>query len=186
MTTILNISFRRLTHDDLPLMHRWLNAGEAFKWYGLKPTTLEEISAEYAPIIERTDPTFGYVILIDDQPAGYIQWYLIHDHPDYARQVDVPTDSAGVDLFIGEEQFLHRGLGSAIMHAFLHDFVFADDRVGRCIIDPDERNTIAIRAYEKAGFHHLKTVQVEDEPAPSYLMELTRESLKRPRVSRRG
>jgi RimJ/RimL family protein N-acetyltransferase len=178
MTTIPIITFRPLTHADLPLMHRWLNAGEAFTWYGLKPATLEEISAEYAPIIERTDPTYGYVILIDDQPAGYIQWYLIHDHPDYARQVDVPPDAAGVDLFIGEERFLHRGLGPVIIRAFLRDVVFADERAGRCIIGPDERNAIAIRAYEKAGFRWLKTVPIEDEPAPEYLMELTREEFK--------
>jgi aminoglycoside 6'-N-acetyltransferase len=171
-----DISFRPLTHADLPLMHRWLNEGEAFTWYGRKPTTLEEITAEYTPTIEHTEPVSGFVILIDTQPAGYIQWYFTHDHPDYARQVEVPTDSAGVDMFIGEERFLHRGYGSAIMREFLKEIVFADPRIGRCVIDPDERNTIAIRTYEKTGFRYLKTVQVENEPAPSHLMELTRES----------
>jgi RimJ/RimL family protein N-acetyltransferase len=175
MSNSPEITFRPLTHDDLPLMHRWLNAGEAFTWYGLKPTTLEEIAAEYTPTIDQTEPVFGHVILIDDQPAGYIQWYFINDHPDYARQVDVLSDAAGVDLFIGEERFLHRGLGSGIIRAFLRDFVFADERVGRCIIGPDERNARAIRAYEKAGFRYLRTVPIEDEPAPEYLMELTRE-----------
>jgi RimJ/RimL family protein N-acetyltransferase len=173
------ISFRPLTHADLPLMHLWLNAGEAFTWYGRKPTTLEEIVAEYTPKIVGTEPVSGFVIVIDGQPAGYIQWYRTHDHPDYARQVDVPADSAGVDLFIGEAQLLHRGLGPDIIRVFLRQFVFADAHVGRCVIDPDERNTIAIRAYEKTGFRHLKTVQVKDEPAPSYLMELTREEFSR-------
>jgi len=171
-----DITFRPLSYADLPLMHHWLNEGEAFTWYGRKPTTLEEITAEYTPTIEHTEPVSGFVILIDTQPAGYIQWYLTHDHPDYARQVSVPLDSAGVDLFIGDDQYLHRGLGPAIMREFLRDVVFTDPRVGRCIVDPDERNTIAIRAYEKAGFHHLKTIQIIDEPAPSYFMELTRES----------
>jgi RimJ/RimL family protein N-acetyltransferase len=175
MTTIPTISFRPLTHADLPLMHRWLNAGEAFTWYGLKPTTLEQVTAEYTPTIDHTEPVFGYVILIDDLPAGYIQRYFIHEHPDYARQVDVPADAAGVDLFIGEERFLHRGLGAGIIRAFLRDVVFADEHVGRCIIGPDERNAIAIRSYEKAGFRFIKTVPIEDEPAPEYLMELTRE-----------
>jgi aminoglycoside 6'-N-acetyltransferase len=176
MTNHATITFRPLTHADLPRMHRWLNGGEAFTWYGLKPTTLEEITAEYTPAIEQTEPTYGSVILIDDEPAGYIQWYLIHDHPDYARQVDVPPDSAGVDLFIGEERFLHRGFGSVIIRAFLRNVVFADERVGRCIIGPDERNAIAIRSYEKAGFRHVKTVPIEGEPAPEYLMELTQEA----------
>ncbi|MFL5758718.1 MAG: GNAT family N-acetyltransferase [Thermomicrobiales bacterium] len=173
----LSITFRPLAHDDLPLMHRWLNVGEAFKWYGLKPTTLDEITTEYTPTIDQTEPVFGFVILVDDRPAGYIQWYLIHDHPDYARQVDVPADSAGIDLFIGEETFIHRGLGAPILRAFLREIVFADDRVGRCLIGPDERNAIAIRSYEKAGFRHFKTVPIADEPAPEYLMEITKEEL---------
>jgi aminoglycoside 6'-N-acetyltransferase len=169
------IAFRPLAHADLPTMHRWLNNGAAFEWYGLKPTTLDEIVAEYTPKFEQTEPVFGFVIVIDGRDAGYIQWYLIRDHPDYARQMEVPDDSAGIDLFIGEDAFLHRGLGAETLRSFLRDIVFVDDRVGRCIIGPDERNAIAIRAYEKAGFHYLKTVVIEDEPYPEYLLELTRE-----------
>jgi RimJ/RimL family protein N-acetyltransferase len=170
-----NITFRPLAHEDLPAMHRWLNVGAAFEWYGLKPTTIEEIVAEYTPTIEQTEPVFGFVIVIDGQAVGYIQWYLIRDHPDYARQMDVPDDSAGLDLFIGEEAFLHRGLGAQILRTFLRDVIFADDRVGRAIIGPDERNAIAIRAYEKAGFRYLKTVVIEDELYPEYLLEQTRD-----------
>jgi aminoglycoside 6'-N-acetyltransferase len=89
--------------------------------------------------------------------------------------MDVPDDSAGLDLFIGEEAFLHRGLGAQILRTFLRDVIFADDRVGRAIIGPDERNAIAIRAYEKAGFRYLKTVVIEDELYPEYLLEQTRD-----------
>jgi RimJ/RimL family protein N-acetyltransferase len=170
------ITFRPLAHADLPLMHRWLNHGAAFEWYGLKPTTLEEIVAEYTPKIEQAERVFGFVIVIDGQAAGYVQWYLIRDHPEYAEQMDVPSDSAGIDMFIGEETFIHRGLGAPILRAFLREIVFADDRVGRAIIGPDERNAIAIRSYEKAGFCYLKTVPIKDEPAPEYVMELTREA----------
>jgi aminoglycoside 6'-N-acetyltransferase len=176
MTDQTNITFCPLTHADLPLMHRWLNNGPAFEWYGLKPTTLEEIVAEYTPKIAQTEQVFGFVIVIDGQAAGYIQWYLIHDHPEYAVQMDVPVDSAGIDLFIGEEAFIHRGLGAPILRAFLREIVFADERVEQAIIGPDERNAIAIRSYEKAGFRYLKTVPIKDEPAPEYLMELTKEA----------
>jgi RimJ/RimL family protein N-acetyltransferase len=172
------ITFRPLANADLSTMHRWLNNGAAFEWYGLKPTTLDEIVAEYTPTIEQTEPVFGFVIVIDGQDGGYIQWYLIRDHPDYARQMDVPDDSAGIDLFIGEEEFLHRGLGAQILRSFLGGIVFTDDRVGRCIIGPDERNAIAIRAYEKAGFRYLKTVVIEDEPYPEHLLELTRDEFR--------
>ena len=46
-----------------------------------------------------------------------------------------------------------------------------------CIIDPEPDNKIAIRAYEKAGFRYLKTVQIPTEAHPSYLMRIERADL---------
>ena len=39
------------------------------------------------------------------------------------------------------------------------------------------RNRAAIRAYEKAGFTYLKTVEIPDEDDPEYLMRLARADL---------
>jgi RimJ/RimL family protein N-acetyltransferase len=169
------IGFRRLAEDDLPLMHRWLHAPHVHEWWseGKPPPAYEEVVAKYSPQLNAEDPTDCYVILHDGNPIGFIQVYMIADHPEYAAQVQVEPDAAGVDLFIGEEAYVHRGLGSAIMRAFLRQIVFGAMGAGRCIIGPDERNAIAIRAYEKAGFHYLKTVQIPDEDAPEYLMVVT-------------
>jgi RimJ/RimL family protein N-acetyltransferase len=98
---------------------------------------------------------------------------MIADYPEYADPVAVDADAAGVDLFIGEAAHLHHGLGSHILRAFLREIVFGAMGAGSCIIGPDERNAIAIRSYEKAGFHYLKTVQIPDEDAPEYLMRIT-------------
>lgn len=43
----------------------------------------------------------------------------------------------------------------------------------RIIIDPDPRNTRAIRAYEKAGFRHYETI-INEEGVPAYMMEIRR------------
>ena len=42
--------------------------------------------------------------------------------------------NAGIDLFIGEVQFHHRGLGAPIIRQFLNDIVFSDPAVESCII----------------------------------------------------
>jgi RimJ/RimL family protein N-acetyltransferase len=167
--------YRPLRHDDLPLMHRWLNRGEALRWYGLRSTTLDEIVAEYGPLIDGREPTRPFAITYAGRPIGYVQTYLVRDHPEYAEAIGVPADSAGVDLFIGEDEFLHRGLGTALLRRFLREVIFADERVGRCVLGPDPANAAAIRAYEKIGFRYLKTVRVPDQEAPEYLMEITRE-----------
>jgi RimJ/RimL family protein N-acetyltransferase len=55
--------------------------------------------------------------------------------------------------------------------------VFAQPEIKLCIIDPAENNFAAIRAYKKAGFHHLGTVQAPGELEQSYVMMIRREEL---------
>lgn len=168
------LGFRRLQMDDLPLMYHWLNTDFVNKWYG-EARTPEEVAARYAPKINGDVPTDPYLILHDAAPIGYIQTYKIADWPDYSRCVQVEENAAGVDLFIGEQEYIHRGLGPHILRTFLREVVFADPGVTCCVLGPEPKNRAAIRAYEKAGFTYLRTVQLPDEAAPEYLMRIGRE-----------
>ena len=114
------------------------------------------------------DPTDCFVIVEDGRDIGYIQSYVIADHPEYAELVDVEERAAGIDLFIGEPDRVHRGLGPPLLRQFLQDVVFAKYDVESCIIGPSVKNTSAIRAYEKAGFSYFKTINVPDEDDPEY------------------
>ena len=172
------IGFRPLALADLPLMHRWLTTPHVARWwYDPEPITLEWVIAKYTPRIAGHVPTHCFVILHDRRPIGFIQTYRLADHPDYDRAVEAGEDAAGVDLFIGEPDAVHRGLGAPVLRRFLAEIVFARWDVASCIIGPEPKNTAAIRAYEKAGFQYLKTVQVGDEPAPEYLMRLARDEV---------
>ncbi len=181
MTTTDEIGFRPLKHTDLPLMHWWRSTPHVSRWYydsepGVAPT-YEEVVAGYTPCIEGSEPTNPFLVLHRDKPIGYIQTYRIADHPDYSRYVDESEDAAGVDLFIGEAEYIHRGLGPVILRRFLRGIVFADAGVVSCIIGPEPENRAAIRAYEKAGLRYLKTIHVSDEPQPEYLMRIGREDV---------
>lgn len=169
------LSFRRLRTSDLALMHRWLNAAHVIRWWYGEGTSYREIEEKYLPRIEGREAVRPYAILIRGTPIGYIQGYPISDEDDeeYARLVDVEA-SAGIDLFIGEEGYLHKGLGRHILERFLTEDIFSDPEVEVCVIGPEPNNTSAIRAYEKAGFRYFKTIQVPGEPEPEYLMRLTR------------
>src|SRR5579884_1490462 len=170
--SLAQISFRPLAEADLPLMVRWLNTPHVREWWPNDPQTLEDARAAYLPQIEEREPTAGYLILVSGTPVGYIQAYRISGYPEYALALAVEKGAAGVDLFIGEEAYVHRGLGAPILRAFLRDVVFRMPGVTSCIIGPDVTNTSAIRAYENAGFRHLKTVAVPDEEQPEYLMRI--------------
>ena len=170
------ISFRRLRSSDLTLMHRWLNTPHVRHWWYDEGTSYQEIEEKYLPRIEGQELVRPFVILHEGGPVGFIQYYPIsaEDDETYTGLVGV-ENSTGVDLFIGEPEYLYRGLGSHVIRRFLSEYVFSDPGVEVCVIGPEPKNVAAIRAYEKAGFRYFKTIQVPGEPEPEYLMKLSRQ-----------
>ncbi len=166
--------FERLKARDLPLVHRWLHTPHVYRWWHADAGTFEEVSARYSAYIEGREPVEPYLILYGNRSIGYIQTYHVSDDEEYAELVGI-EGSAGVDLFIGEEGLLYRGLGPRLIRRFLKEVVFADAGIEVCIIDPEPENEAAIRAYEKAGFRHFKSVETSEGPA--YLMKLGRTEL---------
>ena len=159
-------------------MHHWLYVPHVAEWWGddQKPNA-EDLEAKYFPRISGEQPTDCFVIVEDGRDIGYIQSYVISDHPEYAAVVDVKERAAGIDLFIGEPDRVHQGLGVPILRQFMRDVVFTRYDVESCIIGPSIKNTSAIRAYEKAGFVYLKTIDVPDEDDPEYLLRIWRDEV---------
>ncbi len=174
----IHIGFRPLEMADLPLLHRWLNTDFVVEWYFEKePYSYENIEKEFIPYIKGEEPNLSYIITYAAQPIGYIQCYRIKDYPEYAATVGEAENAAGVDLFIGEADYLHQGLGGPILRRFLREVLFPTLDVVSCIIGPDVDNEVAKKAYAKGGFKYLKTVDDPDEPGPEYLMRVMREEV---------
>ena len=161
------IRFRKLDRGDLPLMRRWLNTPHVVEWWTDEERTLDEIIAKYSPRIDGKEDVRCFVIVLGDTPIGYIQEYPASEN------------SSGIDLFIGEIDFLHRGLGAPIVRQFLNDIVFANQVVESCIIDPAVSNLGAIRAYEKAGFRFFKTETNPGEAEAHHMMRIGREEFEK-------
>lgn len=172
-----DVGFRPLTEADLPLMHRWLNAGPAFEWYARRPKTLAEVEAEYLPSIRGEDGVHPLAMAFRGEPIGYLQWYLLKDEPEYVLGGEDPTDAAAIDLFIGEPEMIGHGYGTILLRKVLNELIFSDPDVLRCYIDPDPANTRAIRVYEKVGFRYLRTIPFAWEGLPAYLMAVDRSAV---------
>jgi aminoglycoside 6'-N-acetyltransferase len=162
--------------DDLEMMHRWLNAPHVVKWWGAGPT-MESVVEKYRARIEGSEPTRPFLVLYGGVPIGYIQSYRMSSYPVYEQAVGADPDAAGVDLFIGVEEYLNRGIGTALLAEFVRSVVFSESGIESCYIGPAVGNRAAIRAYEKVGFRYIKTVQVPGEPEPEYLMRIARSAL---------
>jgi hypothetical protein len=83
------VQFRRLEEGDLPLMKRWLEDPDVAPWYGSDSTEHAALRAEYGDKIRGERRDHSFIIQIDGEDAGYIQCYVIDDHPDYARQMRI-------------------------------------------------------------------------------------------------
>jgi RimJ/RimL family protein N-acetyltransferase len=151
----VRIGFRRLTAGDLPVLYEWLQREHVSLWWTDRET-YEEVVEHYLPQIEGTKPTDPYLILLDDQPGGFIQTYRVSDYPEYRELVAVEDGVAGVDLLIGEPELTGRGIGSEALHRFVCDIVFSDPEIHACIADPDAENLASLRAFEKAGFRVVR------------------------------
>ena len=144
------ITFRLLRRDDLPLIHEWHQRPHVLRWW-TERATMQEVEEHYLPTIEGTEPTDHYLALLDGEPLGMIQAYLMTDYPEYAEAAGEGEGTAGVDLFIGDQELTGRGLGTEMIRRFVEEIVFARPRTLACTADPDVRNSASIRAFEKAG-----------------------------------
>jgi len=110
------------------------------------------------------------MIDVEGQPVGWIQWYWWTHYPAHAAQLGAESGSAGIDLAIGEEAMTGRGLGTAAIGQFLRKIVSAES----VFCDPEEANVRSLRAFEKAGFTAMHSVQLAGEDFRRRVVRLTR------------
>ena len=159
------IEFRPLAEDDLPLVEEWLRRDHVARWWR---DDIAESLAEYRAALEGREPTEHFMIVVDGRAIGMIQTYLVSDYPEWEEVVQVGEGVAGVDLMIGEEELIGRGLGPQILAEFARDVITAPAVVATV----EEANRRSWRAFEKAGFRHVR--DVEEDGDPHRLMRLDR------------
>jgi RimJ/RimL family protein N-acetyltransferase len=164
----MSIAFRPFAAGDLPLLDEWLNRPHVAEWWRPDETTIPET----LDAIEGRDSSDHYLILLDGRPVGMIQTYIVADHPEWEALVHVGQGVAGVDLLIGEEELIGRGLGPEILGTFVREIVFARPGTHAVVAGVEPGNARSLRAFEKAGF--VSSFEYEEEGRPHRLMRLER------------
>ncbi len=150
--------FRPLTTKDFPLLLEWLAKPHVKKWWDDGEDTLHKIAENYGEeenserflLIENTEKA--------EKPIGFFQYYLLND------------GSIGIDQFIGEADYINRGVGTEAVKLFI-ELILQKHQPKRIILDPLPENKRAIRCYEKAGFRYYETKRGEDGNL-AYMMEI--------------
>lgn len=71
------IDFRAITFADIPLMLRWFNTPHVQEFYSLRPWTEDEVLVKLTPYISGDKPVSGFIVLLDENPIGYLQSYKV-------------------------------------------------------------------------------------------------------------
>lgn len=170
------ITFGRLNRNDFELLGRWLAEPHVSRWWG--PTRpLDQLEAEYGPGIDGSDPTEVFIVRVGRTSVGMIQRYMNRDDPGWDAQIGI-TGAAGIDYYIGDPDFIGRGIGSAMITAFVRT-VFAAYPQATCITAGVLRdNRPSWRALEKAGFRRAREFELQSKDpwdrGPGFLYVLTR------------
>ncbi|HVT21784.1 MAG TPA: GNAT family N-acetyltransferase [Mycobacteriales bacterium] len=160
--------FRPLDRDDLPLLFEWLCRPHVAAWWREVPADLAAVEAEYGPCFEGEDPTELFVVTSGGRDVGMIQRYLIRDEPDWWPAFDGIVDvsnAAGIDYLIGELDAVGKGVGSAMIAAFV-PMVFHWRPVDSIVVTVQQANAASWRVLEKSGFRRIWS-GVLDSPDPS-------------------
>jgi len=156
-----NLAIRRMRDrtDDYDLIVGWRNSPHVREWWDPDEPPLDRAAAE-AELRAATgdaDPTTACIIEVGGEPAGFIQFYPWSSEARYLAEVGigVPEGAWGLDIFIGEVAWLHRGIGSRAVR-LLSDHLFEERDATAVALVTELGNTHAHAAYERAGMHAVR------------------------------
>ncbi len=70
------ISFKPLAASDFAMLHEWLHRPHIRQWWG-NPGTYAEVERDYLPCTTNDSTTRGYIVLLENEPVGFIQSYVV-------------------------------------------------------------------------------------------------------------
>ena len=136
------------------------------------PIGLDEVRAKYRPELRGQRATLMHMAMADSRPFGFVQSYRIMDSADYAREIGV-CDGAGMDYFIGEPELIGRGLGRAMLAAYLDQILFPSfPGERRCIVCYETANAASGGVLRSLGFRRER--ELIEGGVPSTMMILER------------
>jgi RimJ/RimL family protein N-acetyltransferase len=142
--------FRLMTSNDFPQMFEWLSKEHIKQWWDDGEDTLEKVELHYG---EKNDEAERFFLIeINngfEKPIGYFQYYFASDN------------EIGIDQFIGDENYLDKGVGEKTIKMFI-ELIMRRHKPKAIVLDPSPHNKRAIRCYEKVGFRFFENRITED------------------------
>jgi aminoglycoside 6'-N-acetyltransferase len=172
-TVSYNFAFKPIEKQNLlpllPLLHSWFQMPHIVQWWPVPRKDEDFFNSFLKRIRSGTKP---YLVLCNDLPIGYLQCYDVN----LATNSWLPKlagNMIGIDQFIGEPDYLGKGIGTLFIKKFVENLIAKDGSL-TIVVDPDPTNAAAIRCYEKVGFK--KHGEYQAPWGPALLMVYSKEA----------
>lgn len=148
-----NLSVRKLEKKDNHMLSKWLSDPQVLEFYEGRdnPFDLEKVNKVY---YEPEDDKYKCIVEFDGNEIGYIQFYQLDDET--KKEYGYFNENVyGTDQFIGEVKYWNKGIGTLLVTSMV-EFLIEHKKADRVVMDPQTRNTRAVKCYEKCGFKKVK------------------------------
>lgn len=152
------VKLRPINIDDTKMILKWRNSPTVQKNFIFQEELTEEMHLKWLNNKVGSGEVIQYIIedALLHKPIGSV----------YFRDIDYVNESAEYGIFIGEENARGKGLGLETTKLFV-DFGFKGIGLHRISLRVLSENTIAYKAYQKAGFceegRFKDAVKIKDE-----------------------
>jgi aminoglycoside 6'-N-acetyltransferase len=153
------INFTLLKEKDCSILFEWFMQPHVATWWpepkeyaAFKKKWLNRIITGYT---ENNNLFFGYYIMCNNIPIGYIQYYCV-TQTERTEYPPLPKHTVGIDLYIGNTEYIGKKLSVPIITQFIEIIIKKQEPLTTVlIIDPAVTNQRAIHVYTKVGFKKI-------------------------------
>lgn len=164
------VAFRSLDLDhDLELVHQWVNAEYARRFWGLrgKPEMIRKV---YAAAMANPD-THAFIGLIEDQPFCQIDVYAVKED-ELQEHIEWEAHDAGFHILMCPPRQMKRRWSYWAIKCF-QQYYFSQENAQRLFAEPDQHNHPANQLAINTGFNFVKSAALSYKTANIY--SITRE-----------
>ena len=140
---MFNITFRKLEDkkEEYIKLHKWCQNEFVYEWFEQRILSYDEIVNKYKRKLKEKIQEL-LIIKCNNKDIGLVQIYKYDDN------------TYEYDLFIGEENYLNKGIGTIIVNK-VNNYIYDKYKAKSIILRPFKRNIRAIKCYEKCGFKYI-------------------------------
>jgi RimJ/RimL family protein N-acetyltransferase len=141
------LGFRSVEDGDLPLLEVWLRKERILKWFHDTEDWLSEV--------RQRDGAFGwiryFIVTAGARPVGFCLWYDCFDAQEDWYSVARLGEMFSLDYLIGEDDFLGKGHGKAIVAAMV-ERIRRHCQTAEIVVQPELENKLSCGVLLANGF----------------------------------